>query len=142
MSTLQSLGILVLRLAAGGMMAYGHGYGKLQTLLNEGTNASFATIKYMESIPPYVNLGLAVFGELVCGVLIVVGLFTRLACVPAIATMAVAAFLYHGLTSEHPLFSQGGPSMEMAVLYLVMYVTLLFTGPGKLSLDGMVLRKE
>jgi putative oxidoreductase len=73
------------------------------------------------------SLVLTVFAELVCGVLLALGLFTRAALIPLIVTMAVAVFIVHG---PDPLADK-----EFAILYLVPYVALFFYGPGKFSLD-------
>jgi putative oxidoreductase len=65
-----------------------------------------------------------------CGVLVAAGLFTRLALIPLIVTMAVAVFIIH---ADDPFGDK-----EHALLFLVPYVALLFTGPGKWSLDALV----
>ena len=74
----------------------------------------------------------AVFCEVVCAVLLIVGLLTRPASLGLVFTMAVAGFVVHG---ADPLFMGGGPSKEPALLYLAAYLLLLFTGPGRYSLD-------
>jgi putative oxidoreductase len=60
------------------------------------------------------------------------GLFTRLSVIPLIITMLVAAFVAHA----------GDPfsSKEPALLYLIPYLALLFSGPGKFSLDFYISR--
>lgn len=121
-----SLGLLVLRIVFGLGMAAGHGWGKL---------LSFG--EKMKDFPDPLGMGSplsmggAVFAELVCGVFLALGLFTRLATVPLMFTMAVAAFLIHG---ADPLFGPG-PAKEMALLYLCGYAVVLITGPGKFSVD-------
>ena len=79
------------------------------------------------------SLGLTVFAEVLCAVLIVVGLFTRWAVIPLIVTMLVAIFVIH---IDDPF-----KKMEMAILYLIPYVALYLMGPGKYSVDGMVRNK-
>jgi putative oxidoreductase len=116
------LGLLLLRLASGGFMAYSHGWGKLQQLLSG--DMSFADPIGIGETPSFV---LAVFAEFVCGILVALGLFTRVALVPLIITMGVAVFIIH---AEDPFSKQ-----EFGLLYLVPYLTLFLTGPGKLSLD-------
>lgn len=116
------LGLLFLRLASGGMMAYSHGWGKLQKML--GGDFSFADPIGMGE---EASLVLTVFAEFVCGILVALGLFTRAALVPLIITMLVAVFVIH---ADDPFSKQ-----EFGLLYLVPYLTLFFTGPGKLSLD-------
>jgi putative oxidoreductase len=73
------------------------------------------------------SLILTVFAEFVCGILLAIGLFTRAALVPLMVTMVVAVFIIH---ADDPFSKQ-----EFGLLYLIPYVTLFLTGPGKLSLD-------
>lgn len=116
------LGLLFLRLASGGMMAYSHGWGKLQKML--GGDMSFADPIGMGE---EASLVLTLFAEFVCGILVALGLFTRAALIPLIITMVVAVFVIH---ADDPFSKQ-----EFGLLYLVPYLTLFFAGPGKLSLD-------
>ncbi len=116
------LGLLLLRLASGGFMAYSHGWGKLQGIL-EG-ELSFADPIGIGEIP---SLFLTVFAEFVCGILVAIGLFTRAALVPLIITMAVAVFIIH---ADDPFSKQ-----EFGLLYLLPYLTIFLAGPGKFSLD-------
>jgi putative oxidoreductase len=76
-----------------------------------------------------VSLSLTIFAELFCALLIVIGLFTRLATIPLIVTMCVALFKAH----NSDFFGEG----EMAALYLGAFITILLTGPGKYSVDGI-----
>ena len=123
------LGLLVLRVALGAQMIFGHGWEKL---------ASFS--EKAASFPDPLGVGnttsaaLAVTGEVLCSLLIALGLVTRLAAVGAIVTMAVAFFLVHHakLTGEH--------NGELAFVYLVGFVTIFIAGPGRFSIDSKLLR--
>lgn len=112
------LGLLVLRLWFGLEMAFAHGLPKLMKVL-EG-NMTFAD---PIGIGEPASLLLATFGEFVCGLLIAVGYFTRLACIPYLITMLVAAFIVH--------IPDGWSKMSFALLYAVGALVLLLTGPGK-----------
>lgn len=125
------LALLVLRLFAGGMMAIGHGWGKLMTY---GSKA--AEFPDPLGIGGRASFGGAVMGELVCCVLIAMGLFTRVACIPAVFTMAVAALVIH---RNDPLFMSGGAAKEPALIYLAMFSVILIAGPGRWSLDRAIL---
>lgn len=116
------LGLLLLRLASGGFMAYSHGWSKLQGVL--AGDLGFADPIGLGEVP---SLFLTVFAEFVCGILVALGLFTRLALVPLIITMIVAVFIIH---AEDPFGKQ-----EFGLLFLIPYLTLFLTGPGKFSLD-------
>lgn len=113
--------LLLLRVAAGIWMAF-HGYQKL---------TGFTTIEpqFMEflGLSKSFSLGLTIFSELLCSLLLVAGLFTRIALIPLIVTMLVAVFMAHG----GDLFGEG----EHAFLYLAIYLALLISGPGKYSAD-------
>lgn len=124
-----SLGLLVLRLVAGGFMAFGHGLGKLRG----GDPSAFPDPLGIGNSMSYFG---AVTSELFCASLVAVGLFTRPACLPLIFTMGVAALVVHG---KDPLFMSGGASKEPALIYLAMYVVILLCGPGRFSLDAVVM---
>lgn len=117
-----ALGLLVLRLAIGGMMLT-HGLPKFQKLMD--TPDQFAD---PFGVGPEVSLALAVFAEVICAGLLVLGAMTRLAAVPFLITMVTAAFIIHG---DDPFAKK-----EMALLYASGALTLLLTGAGRLSVDG------
>ncbi|WP_346862430.1 DoxX family protein [uncultured Draconibacterium sp.] len=123
-STNASIGLLLLRVSAGGFMLT-HGYPKLQRLL-----AGEFQFGDPLGLGPEVSLVLAVFAEVVCSILLVLGLGTRLATIPLIVTMAVAAFIAHG---ADPFGRK-----ELALMYLVSYVVLLLNGAGKFSMDKII----
>lgn len=124
----KDINALVLRLVMGLSMLFGHGVGKMSALFGEGE------IKFPDPLGVGVNLsiGLAVFAEVVCALLVAIGLFTRLALIPLIATMAIAAFIFHS----------GDPfgKIELSLLYLAGYVAILFVGPGRISVDQLIKR--
>ena len=114
----------VLRLGLGILMIR-HGFEKL-------SNFS-ATAQHMPNILNMggtVNASLVIFAEFFCSMFLILGLFTRLACIPLIITMAVALVKAH----HSNIFGEG----ELAALYLVGYITLLFVGPGRVSVDAMI----
>ena len=71
--------------------------------------------------------------ELVTGTLILLGLFTRPAAFLASGTMAAAYFLGHATQGFWPALNQG----EAAIMFCFAVFTLIFTGPGAWSLDGL-----
>lgn len=118
------LGLLVVRLSLAVFMLP-HGYPKLVHFTERMDRFS----------DPYgigspASLALAVFAEFFCSILLALGLFTRFALVPLIIAMATAAFVVHA----------GDPfgDREKALLYLLSYIGLFFTGPGSFSLDRLV----
>ena len=102
-----------------------HGYKKL---LNFANKSSTFTDPF--NIGSTTSMALAVFAEFFCAVLIVLGLMTRLACIPLIIAMSVAVFIAH----KGDFFKEG----ETASLFLFGFVALLFAGPGKFSMDRLI----
>lgn len=122
---LANLALLVLRLWLGLTMLFNHGVLKF---------SGFATMK--EKFPALfglsseMSLGLAVFAEVFCSALLVIGLVTRLAALNLAITMGVAFVVAHGMALR------GERPGELAFIYLAGFLTLLIAGPGKFSLDG------
>ncbi|MBC7947097.1 MAG: DoxX family protein [Chitinophagaceae bacterium] len=119
-----SLGLFILRAFGGGLLLP-HGLDKMNKF---GEMAP--TFMDPFGIGPSVSLALLIFAEFFCSIFLILGLFTRLACIPLIIAMVVALFIAH----KGHIFTDG----EHAALYLGIYVTLLFTGPGKFSIDKVI----
>jgi len=124
------LAALVLRVGFGLYMLLGHGLGKFQSLIGGG-EIQFPSIL---GLPASVCLGLAVFAEFLACIFIIVGYKTRLAALPVLMTMIIAAFMIHG---NDPFFMQGaeGGSKEPAMLYLFGFLSIYLLGSGKYSVD-------
>jgi putative oxidoreductase len=122
---LQSLGLLVLRVGVGGMMAAGHGWDKLLTF-----GARSGSFPDPLGVGSELSLALAVFAELLCSIFLMLGLATRFAAVPALITMLTAAFFIHG---DDPWAKK-----ELALLYAVPFLTLLLAGGGRYSVDALL----
>lgn len=70
--------------------------------------------------------------ELVGGILLLFGLFTRPVAFIVSGEMAVAYWMFHAPASLYPVLNGG----DAAILYTFVFLLLVFTGPGALSLDG------
>lgn len=70
--------------------------------------------------------------ELVGGVLIVLGLFTRLTAFILAGMMAVAYFMAHSSSSFFPIQNGG----EAAILYCFVFLYLAAAGAGPYSIDA------
>src|SRR5690554_222795 len=123
---LKDIGLLVLRVFLGLAMLFGHGLSKWTKLI-EGGEIQFAD---PFGVGMTMSLVLAVFAEVFCSALLVFGLLTRLALIPLIITMAVAVFYIH--------FAEGFSGFEKAFLYLIGFVTLIVSGPGRYAVDSLV----
>jgi putative oxidoreductase len=71
--------------------------------------------------------------EIVTGVLLTLGLFTRPAAFLASGTMAVAYWYAHAPQNFFPV-NNGG---DAAILYCFVFLYLVFAGPGPWSLDAL-----
>ena len=78
-------------------------------------------------------MGLAGLLEVVGGVLILVGLFTRPVAFVLSGFMAVAYFMAHAPQSFYPALNEG----DAAVLFCFIYLYLVFAGPGAWSVDAL-----
>ncbi|MFN0262945.1 DoxX family protein [Tepidamorphus sp. 3E244] len=70
--------------------------------------------------------------ELICGTLIVIGLFTRPAAFLASGTMAVAYWIAHAPQNPFPVLNGG----DAAILYCFVFLYIFFAGPGPWSVDA------
>ena len=123
------IGLLIARLGIAALMLT-HGIPKMMMLFS-GEPVQFPPVM---SLSPEFSLGLAVFAEVVCSVLLIAGFATRLAVIPLIITMLVAAILIHGADP----FGKQEPSLQ----YLLVYLVLLFAGSGRYSLDYLLQGKK
>ena len=125
---LHGLGLLLLRIGASALMIYLHGWPKLVTF-PEGRN----------KFPELIGLGsetglvLAIFAEIICSMLLIFGLYTRLAVIPLAFTMIVAAFV---VNADAAFIVK-----EKGMLYLTVYLFFLVVGAGKYSIDHLLYQK-
>ena len=103
-----------------------HGIPKLNKLLAGGE------IKFADplGLGPTLSLILVVFSEVICSLFIAMGFKSRLATIPLIITMLVAAFITH---ANDGLYKQ-----EKALLYIVAYILIFITGSGRFSIDYLL----
>ena len=124
----RDLGLLVMRLGFAGALIYGHGLSKLLEYSQRSSNFADPL-----GIGSPASLALVVFAELFCALAVAVGFMGRLATIPLIINFAVAFFIRHG----------GDPfnKSEKSFLFLVAFIALLATGPGRFSIDGLIRKK-
>ncbi len=122
-SVWEDLALFLLRVITGGALFLGHGLGKFNRLL-EGH------IQFSDPIGlgPVLSFYLVVFAEFLCSILVVLGLFTRLAVVPIVITMLVVVFV---VQIRHPF-----NKIELPLLFLMSSIVILLLGPGRFSLDA------
>ncbi len=113
--------LLLLRLWLGVSMVWLHGWGKLMSLF--AGKLSFPDPLGLGHTPSFL---LAIFAEVICSVLLVIGLWTRWAALILAFTMGVAFFIVNKADWK------GG---ELAWLYFGGYLALLAAGAGRFSAD-------
>jgi putative oxidoreductase len=105
--------------------------------LEHGTS-KFLGFPHVEKVPDALSMaGISGIFELVGGVLIVLGLFTRPVAFLLSGNMAVAYFYAHAPRAFFPVLNGG----DAAILYCFVFLYLVFAGPGPWSVDAMMKRK-
>ncbi len=119
-----NLALFILRVGSGILMIH-HGYDKM--------------VKFNEYAPNFIHflglsgtisLSLVIFAEFFCSIFVMLGLFTRLACIPLVIDTFYAVAKGH----KYDVLGAG----EHASLFFLIFLTVLLTGPGKISVDGMI----
>jgi len=123
-----SSALLLMRLSVGVLML-SHGIGKFQNLFGS------EPIQFSDplGLGATASLAFAVFAEVFCSILLIIGLGTRFAAIPLFITMMVATFVIH--------INDGFDKQEFPILYAVIYFTLAIIGPGRYSLDSSISKK-
>ncbi|MFP4228299.1 MAG: DoxX family protein [Salinivenus sp.] len=124
----RDFGLLLLRVFFGLYMAFGHGLSKItggpeQWAQLGGVLEGILGVGFLPTFWGF----MAAVAEFAGALLVVVGLATRPAALLLVVNMAVASLAH--ITGE----IDGGP--ELALLYGVLFLGLLFTGPGAYSFD-------
>ena len=114
--------LAVLRIGFSGMMLT-HGIPKINMLLDNPS-----------AFPDPIGIGgtatliLAVIGEVIAPIFVLIGFKTRIAAIPVIITMAAATFVVHA--------SDPFAVKEKAILFLIAFIVIALAGAGKYSVDG------
>ncbi|RZF62629.1 DoxX family protein [Sphingobacterium corticibacterium] len=127
-TTSSNLAALILRIGFGILMIPHHGYVKLVEF-NERKDGFFDLL----GVGSTVSLSLAIFAEFFCSILLILGLFTRLATIPLLITMLVI-FSVH----NWELFGK----YELGTAFFLAYLSILALGPGKFSMDYLLFKRR
>ena len=129
-----TIGLLVFRLLFGlGITLHG-----CQKILSPGGVFGWADPGLHFQIPWFFQ-GLATSAEFGGGIATMLGLLTPLAALGILLTMSFAIVRFHwGVNHAHYVALKPGPDYEAAAHYFIYSLGLLFTGPGKLSLDALI----
>lgn len=117
----------VLRIVAGFLLMQ-HGMQKLLGLPTPMPGGTFPLLSLF---------GVSGALELVGGLLVLTGQFTRLAAFILSGELAVAYFMMHAPQGFWPLLNKG----ELAALYSFVFLYLAVAGGGAWSLDGLLRRR-
>lgn len=121
-----SLLLLVVRVFFG-VLFFIHGLDKLMNF-----NSLSETYPSVLGFGSYMTLMVSIFCEFCCSLFLISGLLVRVMMVPMIIAMGVAFFDVHDAMM---------PEGELALIYLVVFVILYLTGPGRFSIDYLIDRK-
>lgn len=116
--------LLGMRLAVS-IMIMTHGWAKIANF-SENLNVFPDPI----GLGPAVSLQLSIFAEFFCAILVALGFMTRLALIPLIINMTVVVLVVH---SADPFGVK-----ELPLMFLISFLVLLLTGPGKYSMDYQI----
>ncbi len=125
-------GLLILRLVFGFILLYGHGFEKMSVILGR------QEIQFMDPIGIGANTSfyLAALAEGVCAILLMLGLFSRLASF-ILSINFLVVFIFHAF-----MLGDGFAVLELRFFYLFSFIALTLTGPGKLSLDYLLFHRR
>ncbi len=120
-NNLTDLALAILRISASALMLT-HGIPKIERLFAD-------TIEFPDplGVGAPTSLTLALIGEVIAPIFIIIGFRTKLASLLPISVMLVAFFFVH---LNDPIGKQ-----EKALLYLAVFLTIFLAGPGKYSID-------
>jgi putative oxidoreductase len=134
-SKLETWGHLMLRVSAGLMIFYIHGWHKLEgwiAYLQNGTPWKLAEEVAGMHFPAPLTLAVAAtLVQFICSLFIIVGLFTRINAILLFGALS-GAILQNLLAGRDP---------QLAILYTLVVLTLAFIGGGRISLDAKLFAK-
>src|SRR5688572_17373514 len=132
---LAAIALLLLRLVMGVAFIL-HGWPKIQN--------PFGWMNAMggSSIPSWLQ-GVAAFAEFGGGIALILGLLTPIAAFGLVCQMVAALLIVH-LPQGHSFVASapGQSSYELPLVYLVMALSLIVLGPGKLSVDALIFGRQ
>lgn len=107
-----------------------------------GINKAINGVEFIESmliskgLPGFVAYGVYV-GELIAPIFIIIGYQTRMASA-IFSFNCLTAILLANTSAIFALNNYGGWALELLAIYMFVSLGLIFTGPGKYSITGML----
>ena len=129
---IQNIGFLFLRISVGGSMLLAHGLPKL---LNP---KRFIEILSSKGFPfPDIMAYLSISGEAIFPLLIILGVFTRIAALITAINMFVACFVFHLIINGDPF-----AKWEKAFVYMIVFIFIAIAGSGDWTLKRFFDKKQ
>lgn len=125
-------GLLIIRLVFGLVLLYGHGFEKMYVII------SGQEIQFMDpiGIGAGTSFHLAAFAEGVCAILLILGLFSRIASL-ILSINFLVIFIFHAFIA-----GDGFAVLELRFFYLFAFIGITLTGPGRFSLDYLFFHRK
>jgi putative oxidoreductase len=105
------------------LLFFAHGSAKL---------LGFPQVEMLANVPLMSLGGIGGILEIVGGILLVIGLFSRLAAFILSGQMAIAYFMAHAPQNFHPILNGG----ELAIMFCFVFLYIAAAGPGPWSVDA------
>lgn len=127
-AALADVGLLVLRIALGVLILL-HGLAKVT-----GGPGFIESVVAKAGLPPVLAYGVYI-GEVLAPVLLIVGLWTRIAALVVAINMLFAVGLVH-MAELWTRNQTGGWSLELQGMFLATAIAVALLGAGRYSIDG------
>ena len=125
----QALGLTMTRMALG-VILFAHGYFlKVETFTIEGTVGFFESIGL-----PAIAAYLVIAGEILGGIALILGAFTRLAAWLSLPILLGATWMHLG---NNWVFSAEGGGWEFPILLVALAIAVGLGGAGKYAIDNL-----
>ncbi|KKB62907.1 LysR family transcriptional regulator [Robbsia andropogonis] len=123
------LGLLFLRTSASILLLAVHGWPKIINYTSQ-----LQLIEDPLKIGRWFSLDFAIFAEVICPILMIVGIATRLAALPILIIIVMAVAIVHPDWS----LAEG----QFAWMLLIIFATVAIAGPGKYALSEAVIKRQ
>jgi putative oxidoreductase len=125
--TFHSLGLLMLRVAAGSFSLFGHGLPKLLNVYSK-----WNVFPDPLGLGHGITLMIAIFAEVLCSAALILGWKVRWAAVPLVMTMLVAGLVVNA--------GQAWAEQELALMYAIPFCALIIAGGGRYTIERALQR--
>jgi putative oxidoreductase len=133
------LGLLIIRLIIGILMAF-YGFEKMSHFSEMAASDFWMKNVNFLGMSGKIPLALTIFAELICSLLLIIGLFSRFALFALMFCMAYIFLVIFPLSILDK--GENGYQFNDAFVYFIVYLGLFFTGVGKYSLDAKLFTNQ